>query len=173
MGKWPTWHLEHRDIEALSFHPRNPRYISKEDAKHLKKSISNFGLIDKPIITPNGLVIGGHQRLRVLHEMGEKEVECWVSDKEKWSDEEVDELNIRLNKNTGNWDSDKLANEWDVNLLCEWGFKPEYFDDPLPKSKKPRITLEFSDSEVMKSAMALVEEISAFLGEKVKIKVKQ
>ena len=32
------------------------------------------------------------------------------------------ELNIRLNRNTGEWDYDSLANHFDVGELCEWGF---------------------------------------------------
>lgn len=173
MKKPRTWHLEVRAIDSLEPHPRNARYLSKEDTKHLKKSIAKFGLIDKPIVTPDGLIIGGHQRVSILQQFGHETVECWVCDSnEPWSDVEVDELNIRLNKNTGSWDWDKLANQWDVNLLCEWGFKPEEFDDPLPKEKKPRIILEFEDKDALDDAMKLVEEISMQSGDKVMIKVK-
>jgi len=168
------WHLETRDIDDLEEHPRNPRYITKEDAKHLQLSIAKFGLIDKPIITSDGQIIGGHQRLRVLKQLGHYEVECWVCDDDvPFTEEEIDELNIRLNKNTGSWDWDKLANEWDVNLLCEWGFKPDDFDDPLPRSKKPKIILEFVDSEALDMAMKLVEDLAMYSGDKVKIKVKK
>ena len=101
-------------------------------------------------------------------------MECWVCDDDvPFTEEEIDELNIRLNKNTGSWDWDKLANEWDVNLLCEWGFKPDDFDDPLPRSKKPKIILEFVDSEALDMAMKLVEDLAMYSGDKVKIKVKK
>ena len=116
------WHLEARSLASLTPHPKNARQLSKDEAKHLKKSLSKFGLIDKPIITPSGLIIGGHQRINVLREMGHSEIECWVSDTEEWSDRDIDELNIRLNRNTGSWDWDKLANEWNMSDLIEWGF---------------------------------------------------
>jgi len=38
------------------------------------------------------------------------------------SEKEVEELNIRLNKNTGSWDFDILANEFELPDLFEWGF---------------------------------------------------
>jgi len=116
------WNLEARALASLTPHPKNARQLSKDEAKHLKKSLSKFGLIDKPIITPSGLIIGGHQRINVLREMGHSEIECWVSDTEEWSDRDIDELNIRLNRNTGSWDWDKLANEWNMSDLIEWGF---------------------------------------------------
>lgn len=168
------WHLEIKLLEELQDHPRNPRFISKEDCKQLMTSIAKFGLIDKPIVTQDGLIIGGHQRLKVLKDLGHYEVECWVcDDNEPFTEEEIDELNIRLNKNTGSWDWDKLANEWDVNLLCEWGFKPDDFDDPLPKENKPRVILEFEDSDALSDAMKLIEELAWHSGEKVKVKVKK
>lgn len=168
------WHLETKLIEELTEHPKNARYLSREDAKHLTVSIAKFGLIDKPIVTSDGLIIGGHQRVKILNDLGHYEVECWVcDDNEPFTEEEIDELNIRLNKNNGSWDWDKLANEWDVNRLCEWGFKPDDFDDPLPKTKKPRVILEFSDSEALDMAMKLIDDLASYSGDKVKIKVKK
>lgn len=152
-----SWHLEVRNIDDLVDHPRNARFISKEDCQHLKKSIAKFGLIDKPIITYDGFIIGGHQRIRVLKEIGHIEVECWVCDDEKpFTEQEIDELNIRLNKNTGAWDWDKLANEWDVTNLCEWGFKPSEFEDADIKVKKPKVSFEFDDSEEMQEFLELI-----------------
>ena len=171
MTKSPTWHLEVRDIEELIPHSKNPRYISKEDAKHLKASIAKFGLIDKPIITSDGRVIGGHQRLKVLFEQGHREIECLVSDPDfEWTQENIDELTIRLNKNTGNWDFDILANEWDIDHLCEWGFKPDDFDDPLPKKKKPQVLFEFSDKEELEKFVQQVNQSFDLLNCKMKVR---
>src|SRR5690554_2933575 len=85
------WHLEKKPLAQLKDHPRNPRYLSKENGKHLMQSMAKYGLIDKPIITHNGMIIGGHQRVRVLKDLGHEETECWVCD-EELSDEEIDEL---------------------------------------------------------------------------------
>lgn len=165
------WRLEKRLIDSLVPHDRNPRSLTKEEAKQLKKSIKQFGVIDKPVITNEGVIIGGHQRINVLREMKLKHVECWICDDETMTAEEIDELNIRLNKNTGSWDWDKLANEWDVNLLCEWGFDPEEFEDPLPKESKPRVVIDFEDSEALEESLKYVEQIAA--NGKAKIKVKK
>lgn len=116
-----TWHLEKRKLSALTDHPRNPRKLDKDDARQLKESLEKFGVIDKPVITPAGMIIGGHQRKQILKKLAIKEVECWVPDREL-TDKEVDELNIRLNKNIGSFDWDKLANEWEITDLLDWGF---------------------------------------------------
>lgn len=115
------WNLETRNIKELKEHPRNARCLTKDQAKHLSTSMSKFGIIDKPIITKDGMIIGGHQRLNVLKDLKQKSVECWVCE-EELTPEEIDELNIRLNKNTGEWDWEKLANEWSSESLFDWGF---------------------------------------------------
>ncbi len=142
------WHLEVRPISSLTPHPRNARQLSKDEAKHLKASLKKFGVIDKPIITKDGKIIGGHQRVAVMKEMGYKNAECWVSEDE-WTDADIDELNIRLNRNTGSWDWDKLANEWEVKDLIDWGFTesdlhvtvPEGLDDEENEDKKNKCTI--------------------------------
>ncbi len=111
-------------IKDLKKHPKNPRQLNKDQEKHLSHSIDKFGLIDKPIVTIDGLIIGGHQRINVLKKQKIKEIECWIPDQEL-TERDIDELNIRLNKNTGDWDYDILADQWEVNDLLEWGFTEE------------------------------------------------
>jgi len=119
-----NWKLESRKIKDLKPHLKNPRKLSNHDADHLKKSLEKFGIIDKPIITKEGIIIGGHQRIAVLKGLGHKEVECYVPD-QKIEDKDIDELNIRLNRNLGEWDYDILANQWETQDLIDWGFTPE------------------------------------------------
>ena len=38
------------------------------------------------------------------------------------------ELNVRLNQNSGEWDWDKLANEFDMTELIDWGFDAKSVD---------------------------------------------
>ena len=109
-------------VGALKPAEYNPRKISKEALGQLKESLSRFDLVD-PIIV-NGapkrknIVIGGHMRLRAAKELGHKTVPVvYVSldiKKEK-------ELNLRLNKNTGEWDFEKLKS-FDLDLLMDVGF---------------------------------------------------
>lgn len=121
------WAIKKFKIKDLKEHPKNPRTLSKEQHKNLADSLTRFGIAEKPICNIDGVIIGGHQRLKVLKEMGHKEIDCWVPAVAFTSDQ-VDELNIRLNKNTGDWDWDCLANEWDMDDLLEWGFSPEDFN---------------------------------------------
>jgi DNA modification methylase len=61
--------------------------------------------------------------------------EVWVDIAEGWSQEQKDEFIIKDNVGFGEWDWDILANEWDVNLLDEWGLDlPPMFDDPEPEA---------------------------------------
>ena len=121
-----NWKLELRKIKDLKPHPKNPRKLSKHDAEHLQKSIEKFGLIDKPIITKDGIIIGGHQRIAILKKMGKAgdSVECYVPDREI-EQKDIDELCLRLNRNLGEWDWDILANQWEIDELFDAGFDPE------------------------------------------------
>jgi ParB-like chromosome segregation protein Spo0J len=116
-----SWNSETRLISDLSPYPKNARCLTEQDAFHLQTSIKKFGLIDKPVINIDNQIIGGHQRLEILKRMGFTEIEVLVPDR-RLESFEVEELNIRLNKNTGDWDWDKLANEFEVTDLLEWGF---------------------------------------------------
>jgi ParB-like chromosome segregation protein Spo0J len=98
----------------------NPRQISTKQFKDLSKSIATFGLVDPIIVNKDYTVIGGHQRLKVLNEMQTDTIPCVVLDLSK---EKERELNVRLNKNTGDFDIDILANEFDIDELVDWGFK--------------------------------------------------
>ena len=123
MAKKITWQLKTYKLADLTDYFKNPRHITETEFKQLKKSLDTFGLIDKPIINADAAntIIGGHQRKHVLEANGETECECWVPDREL-TEREVEELNIRLNKNTGDWDFDVLANEWNQEDLLDWGF---------------------------------------------------
>ena len=113
----------------------NPRQLTKDQHKDLTDSIKRFGLVDPLIVNTHkerkNVLIGGHQRLKIATMLGLKEIPCVEVElnpaKEK-------ELNIRLNKNVGEWDWDALANYFDVGELTEWGFTDDelqfYEDEP-------------------------------------------
>ncbi len=86
--------------------------------------IKKFGLIDKPIVNADMVIIGGHQRVKILKKMKVKEVECWFPNRQL-EDEEIDHLCIGLNLNQGKFDFDILANEWEPIDLLNWGFTEE------------------------------------------------
>ncbi len=123
MGKI-NWTLRTFRLDELTDYYKNPRSLSEKEFKQLKTSLDKFGMIDKPIVNLDSAntIIGGHQRKHVMEATGVTECECWIPDREL-SEKEVEELNIRLNKNTGSWDFDTLANEFQLDDLLEWGFE--------------------------------------------------
>ena len=138
MAKKITWQLKTYKLADLTDYFKNPRHITETEFKQLKKSLDTFGLIDKPIINADAAntIIGGHQRKHVLEANGETECECWVPDREL-TEREVEELNIRLNKNTGSWDFDLLANEFELDDLLDWGFDKKDLDIDLWAGEPP------------------------------------
>lgn len=101
----------------------NPRKWDENSTRQLAESIKRFGLIDPIIVngapSRKNIVIGGHFRLQVARMLGISEIPVVYvnipnSDKEK-------ELNLRLNRNTGEWDFE-LLKEFDVELLLDVGF---------------------------------------------------
>ncbi len=140
-----NWTLQQFNIDELTDYYKNPRSLSDKEFKQLKTSLDKFGMIDKPIVNADSAhtIIGGHQRKHVLEASGAQEVECWIPDREL-TDKEVEELNIRLNKNTGSWDFDTLANEFELDDLLEWGFDKGELDldlwaDDAPEDVEPQI----------------------------------
>jgi len=140
-----NWTLQTFNLDELTDYYKNPRSLSEKEFKQLKTSLDKFGMIDKPIVNADSAhtIIGGHQRKHVLESTGVKEIECWIPDREL-SDKEVEELNIRLNKNTGSWDFDVLANEFQLDDLLDWGFDKGELDldlwaEDAPEDVEPQI----------------------------------
>jgi len=140
-----NWTLRSFRLDELTDYYKNPRSLSEKEFKQLKTSLDKFGMIDKPIVNADSAntIIGGHQRKHVLEATGVKEIECWIPDREL-SDKEVEELNIRLNKNTGSWDFDVLANEFQLDDLLDWGFDKGELDldlwaEDAPEDVEPQI----------------------------------
>lgn len=167
-----TWTLRTFQISELTDYAKNPRMLSKEQFAHLKKSMDKFGLIDKPIINADAAhtVIGGHQRLHVLRSEGVRAVECWYPSREL-DEREVEELNIRLNKNTGSWEMDILANQWDVGNLLEWGFTKnelQFFGNEPEKTQPDEIKEQFMILIECENEQTQVELLDRFSGEGLK-----
>jgi len=135
------WHLETRKISSLKPHPKNPRKITKEQNAALAASLEKYGLADVFQTTIDGMIIGGHQRIRELKKKGVLEVPCLVPDREL-SEDEVDGLLLSLNKIGGEFDWDIIANEFDAPILFDSGFTAEDLhldlDDKAPKEKKDK-----------------------------------
>jgi hypothetical protein len=135
-----NWTLEKKKISELKDHPNNPRKLTDEQYHQIKESLEKFGIVEKPIINSDGTIIGGHQRLKILKKLNIKEIDCWMPDRILALDE-VDELNIRLNRNHGEWDWDILGNNFETKDLFEWGFEIDQLtgiEEIEEKESKPK-----------------------------------
>ena len=112
-----------KQVDKLISAEYNPRQLKKEQYQNIKESLQRFGFVDPVIINKNkdrkNIIIGGHQRVKVAKDLKYTEVPCLELD---LSLDKEKELNIRLNKNVGEWDYDILANLFDFNDLMDWGF---------------------------------------------------
>lgn len=92
-------------LKAAEYNPRKDLKPEDEEYQKIKRSILEFGYVAPIIVNADMTVIGGHQRLKVLKELGYEEVECNIVDLNKTKEKA---LNIALNKITGEWDNSKL-----------------------------------------------------------------
>ena len=110
----------------------NPRQATKEQYEQLKRGIQEEGFVVPILANSNearkNIVIGGHFRLRVAKDIGMETVPVVYIDLPDIEDEK--RLNLRLNKNMGDWDTDLLAN-FNEEMLLDVGFTEKDFDDFL------------------------------------------
>lgn len=123
-------------VSELKASEYNPRKWDAEAKKHLKESVSSFGVVDPLIVngaeSRKNIVIGGHFRLEAIKELGYTEVPVVylnIPDLEKEK-----ELNLRLNRNQGEFDFELLA-EFDESFLNNIGFDSEELDSIFEEDK--------------------------------------
>lgn len=122
--------IEYFPIGSLRSSEYNPRFWSKEAIVQLKESIKRYGFVDPLLVNSaperKGIVIGGHFRLSIAKELGIKEVPVVFINIANIEKEK--ELNIRLNKNIGEFDWDLLA-KFGEEFLTDTGFSSEELDE--------------------------------------------
>ena len=109
-------------ISQVKPNPNNPRIIKDDKFEKLVKSIKEFPkmLEIRPIVVNDDMIVlGGNMRLKACKEAGLKEIP--VIKASELTAEQQREFIIKDNISGGEWDWEMLANEWDVNLLDEWG----------------------------------------------------
>lgn len=129
-----TWRNETRKIETLTPAAYNPRKFTEKQLADLTASLDKFALADPIIINADGKVIGGHLRLRALKAKGVYHADVRVPDRQL-TDLEEKELNIRLNKNQGEFDEALLA-DFDMGFLKDIGFSADELEE-IYKSAMP------------------------------------
>ena len=97
------------DIDKINpavYNPRKDLKPGDPEYDKLKKSILEFDMVE-PLVwnEKTGNLVGGHQRLKILKELGIKQVEVSVVN---LSEVKEKALNLALNKISGEWDFPKL-----------------------------------------------------------------
>jgi hypothetical protein len=94
-------------LNPAAYNPRKDLKPGDKEYEKLKRSIEEFGYVE-PVIwnQKTGNVVGGHQRLKVLLDLGQTEIDCVVVDLDPQREKA---LNLALNKIQGEWDENKLA----------------------------------------------------------------
>ena len=120
------------NIKELKPAEYNPRKWSEKAISDLKQSISTFGIVDPIIVNSSpkrkNIVIGGHFRLHVAKLLDYKDVPVVYVDIQDEKKER--ELNLRLNKNSGDWDFE-LLKSFDEEILKDVGFESDDLDKIL------------------------------------------
>ena len=103
--QWQTLALE--ELRPAAYNPRKKLKPGDKEYEKIKNSIQEFGYVEPIIVNYDMTVIGGHQRLTVLRDLGYTEAQCVVLHIE--DENKVKALNIALNKITGAWNEQLLA----------------------------------------------------------------
>jgi hypothetical protein len=184
---------KHVPIESVKTNETNPRIIKDYKFKKLVQSIKAFPkmLELRPIVVNKDMVVlGGNMRLRACQEAGLDKVHIIMAD--DLSTEEQAEFTIKDNLSFGEWDWEALANNWDNELMEDWGMdiwkpaeEPDYsiLDDDNIQSEinsmsgevKKAIQIEFEQEhyeeahELIKFWRAQGLYIGGFIIEKLKL----
>ena len=109
-------------INEVKSNPNNPRIIKDDKFKKLVASIKELPqmLELRPIVVNEDMIVlGGNMRLKACKEAGLKEIP--IIKASELNEEQQRAFIIKDNVGYGEWDWDALANEWDAELLVEWG----------------------------------------------------
>ena len=131
--QWQT--LPISQLRPAAYNPRKALKPGDKEYQKIKNSIQEFGYVEPIIVNFDMTVIGGHQRLTVLKDLGYTEAQCVVLHIEDES--KVKALNIALNKISGEWNEQLLA-----DLLVD--LQDAQFDLDLTGFEAPEVDQLFS-----------------------------
>lgn len=141
------------ELKPAAYNPRKKLKAGDKEYEKIKNSIQEFGYVEPIIVNYDMTVIGGHQRLTVLKDLGYTEVQCVVVRIE--DENKVKALNVALNKITGAWDEQLLA-----DLLVD--LKTQDFNIDFTGFEAPEIEQLFSkvhNKEIKEADFDVDEEL--------------
>ena len=160
--KWEVIPID--KLKPASYNPRKKLTPGDKEYEKIKNSILQFGYVEPIIINYDMNIIGGHQRVTVLKELGYTKVQCVVLHIE--DENKVKALNVALNKITGQWNEDLLADllvdlqeaNFDVDLT---GFEPPEIEQLFSKIHNKDIKEDDFDvdAELKKPTMSKLGDV--------------
>ena len=150
-------------LNPADYNPRKKLKPGDREYESIRKSIEEFGFADPLVVNSDMTIIGGHQRLTVATDMGYTEVPCAIVDVDKTQEKA---LNIALNKITGEWNKELLADlikelqEADFDM-GKTGFEPPEIEQLFNSVHDKKITEDDFDvdAELAKPNVAQTGDI--------------
>lgn len=124
-------------IDKLIANELNPRKIGRKQYEKLKQSLQEFPemkQLREIVVDENLVILGGHQRIYALKDLGYADVT--VKQVFGLTEKQKREFIIKDNAASGEWDTDIIANQWDVEELDNWGI-PNFNFGEIDEPKEP------------------------------------
>lgn len=134
------WATVRRKVNTLKPYERNPRKITPEAFERLKQKMIRNGFHGGIKATKEGLIIGGHQRIKVLKEFGVEEVDV-ITAPDDLTDEQYREVLLSDNISEGEFDS-VLLQDFELPELELAGVPDFVLDEMLTPEPKPKKEIE-------------------------------
>lgn len=155
--------LRINDLIPAGYNPRKKLKPGDKEYEKIKNSITEFGYVEPIIVNSDRTIIGGHQRATVLKDLGYGEIDCIVVGIDKTKEKA---LNIALNKITGEWNKELLADlikdlqdsDFDIQFT---GFEPPEIEQLFNSVHDKKVTEDDFDveAELKKPAVARMGDI--------------
>ena len=150
-------------LNPAEYNPRKQLKSGDKEYESIKQSIEEFGFADPVVVNSDMTIIGGHQRLTVAAALGYTEIPCAIVDVDKTQEKA---LNIALNKITGEWNKELLADlikelqdaDFDMGKT---GFEPPEIEQLFNSVHDKKITEDDFDidAELQKPCVAKTGDI--------------
>ena len=150
-------------LNPAAYNPRKDLQPGDAEFEKLLRSVEEFGYVE-PVVwnSRTGNIVGGHQRFKVLLQLGYTEIECVVVDLDEAREKA---LNVALNKISGDWDLPKLADVMrsieESGLSFEiTGFEQPELDKLYQKMQRERGEIVEDDFDAEAEAAAITEPVT-------------
>ena len=156
---------------------KEDKYDKEDRLFQLSASLLKYGLAQPLTTTNDYIILSGHQRYKQLLKLGHKRIDIYRCQQEL-SQDDIDELTIRLNISTGQWDYDKLANEYDMSMLLDVGFSDiDLGLEPVPLKDSTKtsygINIKFPNEPALRTVETLISDILLEHDAKYKIRIRK